>query len=77
MRDEAASAGRYQSKLWQKDYAKIQIVTIEGLLNGTEHIEAPSQINPFAMAARESVPHQQTAVCRGKPKEPESDIIAS
>ena len=60
MRDEAATAGRYQSKLWQKDYAKIQIVTIEGLLNGTERIEAPSQINPFAMAARETTPHKQT-----------------
>ena len=60
MRDEAASAGRFESKLWQKDYPKIQIVTIEGLLTGTERIDAPSQINPFAMAARESAPHQQT-----------------
>jgi DNA modification methylase len=60
MRDEAASAGRFESKLWQKDYPKIQIVTIEGLLTGAERIEAPSQINPFAMAARESAAHQQT-----------------
>ncbi len=60
MRDEAASAGRFESKLWQKDYPKIQIVTIEGLLNGTERIDAPSQINPFAMAARESAAHKQT-----------------
>ena len=60
MRDEAASAGRFESKLWQKDYPKIQIVTIEGLLTGTERIDAPSQINPFAMAARESAAHQQT-----------------
>lgn len=59
MRDEAASAGRFESKLWQKDYPKIQIVTIEGLLNGNERIDAPSQINPFAMAARESARHQQ------------------
>ncbi len=54
MRDEAASAVRFESKLWQEDYPKIQIVTIEGLLTGTERIDAPSQINPFAMAARES-----------------------
>jgi site-specific DNA-methyltransferase (adenine-specific) len=60
MRDEAASAGRFESKLWQKDYPKIQIVTIEGLLTGTERIDAPSQINPFAMAARESSAHKQT-----------------
>jgi len=60
IRDEAASAGRFESKLWQKDYPKIQIVTIEGLLAGTERIDAPSQINPFAMAARESSAHQQT-----------------
>jgi len=60
MRDEAASAGRFESKLWQKDYPKIQILTIEGLLNGAERIDAPSQINPFAMAARESTAHQQT-----------------
>ncbi|HEX7515656.1 MAG TPA: DNA methyltransferase [Chthoniobacterales bacterium] len=60
MRDEAASAGRFESKLWQKDYPKIKIVTIEGLLTGSERIDAPSQINPFAMAARESAAHKQT-----------------
>ena len=60
MRDEAASAGRFESKLWQKDYPKIQILTIEGLLNGAVRIDAPSQINPFAMAAREVTPHKQT-----------------
>ena len=32
----------------------------EGLLTGTERIDAPSQINPFAMAARESAAHKQT-----------------
>ena len=64
MRDEAASAGRFESKLWQKDYPKIQIVTIEGLLNGTERIDAPSQINPFAMAARESPRISRRRCCR-------------
>jgi len=33
---------------------------ISRLLNGTERIDAPSQINPFAMAAREKAAHQQT-----------------
>jgi hypothetical protein len=35
MREEASDAGRYTSKLWQdKDYPPLQILTIEGLLNG-------------------------------------------
>ena len=54
MREEAADAGRYQSKLWHdKDYPKIQILTVEGLLNGQERVEAPPQLNPFAKAQRE------------------------
>jgi hypothetical protein len=53
MRAEAADAGRYSSRLWHdKDYPRIQILTVEGLLNGTERIDAPPQINPFAMAPR-------------------------
>ena len=61
MRTEAADAGRYTSKLWHdKDYPRIQILTVEGLLNGTEHIDAPPQLNPFAMAAREATEHKQT-----------------
>jgi hypothetical protein len=61
MREEASDAGRYTSKLWHdKDYPRLQILTIEGLLNGTERIDAPPQLNPFAMAARESTPHKQT-----------------
>ena len=61
MRAEAADAGSYSSKLWHdKDYPRIQILTIEGLLNGTERIDAPPQINPFAMAAREPAREKQT-----------------
>jgi len=61
MRTEAADAGRFASKLWHdKDYPRIQILTVEGLLNGTEHIDAPPQLNPFAMAARESAREKQT-----------------
>jgi len=51
---EASDAGRYTSKLWHdKNYPCLQILTIEGLLKGTERIDAPPQLNPFAMAARE------------------------
>jgi len=61
MRTEAADAGRYTSKLWHdKDYPRIQILTVEGLLSGAERVEAPPQINPFAMAARESSREKQT-----------------
>ena len=61
MRTEAADAGRYASKLWHdKDYPRIQILTVEGLLNGTERVEAPPQLNPFAMAGRESSREKQT-----------------
>ena len=54
MREEAADAGRYESKLWHtKDYPKIQILTIEGLLNGKDRADVPPQDNPFAKAGRE------------------------
>ena len=54
-------AGRYNSKLWRdKDYPRIQILTVEGLLNGAERIDAPPQINPFAMAEREATREKQT-----------------
>jgi hypothetical protein len=60
MRDEAADAGRYQSKLWHDiDYPKIQMLTIEGLLDRTERVDAPPQLNPFAKAQRESKPQKQ------------------
>jgi site-specific DNA-methyltransferase (adenine-specific) len=61
MREEAADAGRYESKLWHdKDYPKIQILTIEGLLSDKERVEAPPQMNPFAKAQREGKAEKQT-----------------
>jgi hypothetical protein len=35
------------------EYPKIQILTVEGLLAGTERLEAPPAANPFAKAERE------------------------
>jgi hypothetical protein len=50
-----------ESKLWHdKDYPKIQILTIEGLLSGKERVEASPQMNPFAKAQREVKPEKQT-----------------
>src|ERR1035437_5208267 len=61
LREEAADAGRHESKLWHdKDYPKIQILTIEGLLSGKERVEAPPQMNPFAKAQRKAKPEKQT-----------------
>jgi hypothetical protein len=58
--DETADAGRYQSKLWHdKDFPKIQILTVEGILSGQERVEAPPQMNPFAKAQREGQAEQQ------------------
>jgi site-specific DNA-methyltransferase (adenine-specific) len=63
MREEAADAGRYTSKLWHdKDYPKIQILTIEGLLIGKERVEAPPQLNPFAKAPREGKQEKQQEI---------------
>ena len=40
MQGEASSAGFYSSKLWQKDYPKLQIMTIEELIAGSS-VEMP------------------------------------
>jgi hypothetical protein len=53
MKKEAVEAGRYASALWKKkDYPKIQILTAEGLLNGTERPNTPPLEDPFARAPR-------------------------
>ena len=50
----------YVSGFWhKKDYPKIQILTIEGLLDGTEGVDAPPSDNPFAKARREAKPEKQ------------------
>jgi adenine specific DNA methylase Mod len=65
MRVEAAEAGRFTSKTWhKKDYPKIQILTVEGLLDGTERIDAPPPENPFAKAQREGKPEKQQDMLR-------------
>jgi site-specific DNA-methyltransferase (adenine-specific) len=50
---EAAAAGSYHNQLWQRDYPRIQILTIEQLLKGKQP-DMPSQRSPFAQAALES-----------------------
>jgi site-specific DNA-methyltransferase (adenine-specific) len=43
MNEEAFSAGWYTSELWQKKYPRIQILSIDQLLNGAEAQMPPSQ----------------------------------
>ncbi len=48
---EAASAGFYTSDLWQKDYARLQILTIEQLFNGAT-VQMPPAYAAFKQAQR-------------------------
>lgn len=70
MREEAVDAGRYTSNFWsEKDYPKIQILTVEDLLSGNVRLEAPPQVNPFAKARGEG------AAARLGKKEKQPDLI--
>jgi len=51
MRDEAASAGFYRSPGWNRNYPKIQILTIEELLDGAQPNLPPANIT-FQRAQR-------------------------
>ena len=48
---EAVSAGFYESELWQKKYSRIQILTIEEILEGKE-IDMPSAYSTFKQAQK-------------------------
>ncbi len=48
---EAVSAGFYESELWQKKYPRIQILTIEEILDGKE-IDMPSAHGTFKQAQK-------------------------
>lgn len=49
---EAASAGFYHSPVWDKDYPRIQILTIDELLNGKEISMPPSAFGTFKQAEK-------------------------
>ncbi len=61
MREEAADAGRYKANLLAdtKSYPKIQILTVESLINKTQRVDAPPQANPFAKAQCEGIREKQ------------------
>jgi site-specific DNA-methyltransferase (adenine-specific) len=49
---EAVSAGYFRSQTWQKDYPRIQILTIEDLLNGKSIDMPPSAYGTFKQAEK-------------------------
>ena len=42
-----------------QSYPKVQNLTVEGLMNKTERVDAPPQANPFAKAQREGIRENQ------------------
>ena len=70
MRAEAASAGMYRSPGWQMDYPRLQVVTIEELLNGkgvnyppADHVNVTFRKAQLAKTSRK----RQMSLFEGKP----------
>jgi site-specific DNA-methyltransferase (adenine-specific) len=65
MRIEAADAGNFKVHIredgvvTEKSFPKIQILTVEKLMNGTERLNAPPRINLFAKAEVEDISGKQ------------------
>ncbi len=51
MEKEAVSAGFYHSPSWKRDYAKIQILTVQDLLSGKK-VDLPSSKGTFKQAPK-------------------------
>lgn len=58
MKTEAITSGYYRCEAWEKDYPKIQILTIEQLLKG-EQVQMPSIRPTFKQARREIIKKEQ------------------
>lgn len=52
MMQEAAAAGVYHSPGWNRDYPRIQIVTVQGLLDGTQSVKMPPSNVTFKQAGK-------------------------
>ena len=61
MKTAAVSAGRYHSPLWDKDYPKIQILTIEELFEGKE-VDMPPATSPYARAPKVTKKEKQLSL---------------
>ncbi len=51
MLTEASAAGVYRSPGWQRDYPRLQVLTVEELLRGAE-LKMPPAYAPFEQAQR-------------------------
>lgn len=51
MIEEAAGKGFYHSPGWNKDYPRLQILTVEDILNGKQ-VELPPNIDTFKQAQK-------------------------
>lgn len=61
MRIEAESCGFYHSETWQRDYPKLQMLTIEQLLNGAT-VQMPPTATTYKKAQREQERVEQGAL---------------
>jgi len=61
MRREAVTAGFYHSDGWNRDYPRIQILTIADLLQGAE-VKLPPSVNTFRKASANSTADQQAGL---------------
>lgn len=52
MLTEAAAAGLYHNDFWQKDYPRVQVITVEEMLHGKRLVLPPTR-SPFAQAPLE------------------------
>ncbi len=53
MLTEAVAAGSWRSEFWQRDFPRVQIITVEEMLAGAR-VEMPPQTSAFAQAQREA-----------------------
>lgn len=53
MKTEAAAAGYYTSPGWGRDYPRLQILTVEGLLAGVERLDRPPAAVTFKQAQKQ------------------------
>lgn len=60
MTREAIAAGHYESEFWQRKYPRIQILTVEDILDGKK-VDAPTRDSIFARAERERQPEGEQA----------------
>ena len=61
MKVEALEAGFYHSEWMDRDYPRIQIITVADLLHGKQP-EIPTRYNPYQLAQLEKKPVQQTGL---------------